>query len=623
MPVRMWGQYAIQDDPPSEDPIIIGSLWYDRDAGLLKVCTAVSPYTFTGVSGGGGGTVTSVAMTVPTGLSVSGSPVTTSGTLAVSLQSGYMIPGGGSSGQLLTSNGASAPTFQTLPIITLARGGTGAALVDPGVDHILFWDDSAGAVTWLAVSAPFEISGTVLQFDSTFIFDPLNVGVNHAQSGVIRIANNSTIVYRDSTNSSDVVVLNFTIADDLVVGSADVGSLQLTAGTRIELNAPIEVNDDLLFNDTVTLNNGLRLLSTTTNADTAGLAVYDVNGAAYRDFLVWTNGNAPDVAMTIPTTGTLTIAATSLSLTTPLPVASGGIGTGTASITAFNNITGFTASGATGTTSTNLVFSTSPSFETTITVTRTALVTTSTDGAVIDNSTAATSGVTVQISPRVRISGRGWDTDDAVSRTVSFFLETLPVTGNTVNGTFQLGYINPATSAITYPMSMGQQGSVTFLGSVTSGSHVTAATTDQIRWGSSGRAKMTSPADGQININNSGITAGVGFDFATDAVLKIRTRAQTGYATVDALAYQLSGAASLDANGLTLPNADDIILGTGTGTKIGTSTSQKLGFYNATPIVQGASVADASGGAVIDAEARTAINALISRIEATGLIATV
>lgn len=38
------------------------------------------------------GTVTSVAMTVPTGLSVSGSPITTSGTLAVSLASGYSIP---------------------------------------------------------------------------------------------------------------------------------------------------------------------------------------------------------------------------------------------------------------------------------------------------------------------------------------------------------------------------------------------------------------------------------------------------------------------------------------------------------------------------------------------------
>ena len=40
----------------------------------------------------GAGTVTSVDITVPTGLSVSGNPITSSGTLAVSLASGYSIP---------------------------------------------------------------------------------------------------------------------------------------------------------------------------------------------------------------------------------------------------------------------------------------------------------------------------------------------------------------------------------------------------------------------------------------------------------------------------------------------------------------------------------------------------
>lgn len=43
-------------------------------------------------SSAGSGTVSSVDMTVPTGLSVSGNPVTTTGTLAVSLSSGYAIP---------------------------------------------------------------------------------------------------------------------------------------------------------------------------------------------------------------------------------------------------------------------------------------------------------------------------------------------------------------------------------------------------------------------------------------------------------------------------------------------------------------------------------------------------
>lgn len=43
-------------------------------------------------AGAGSGTVTSVDMSVPTGLAVSGNPVTTSGTLAISYAAGYAIP---------------------------------------------------------------------------------------------------------------------------------------------------------------------------------------------------------------------------------------------------------------------------------------------------------------------------------------------------------------------------------------------------------------------------------------------------------------------------------------------------------------------------------------------------
>jgi hypothetical protein len=53
-----------------------------------------------------------------------------------------------------------------------------------------------------------------------------------------------------------------------------------------------------------------------------------------------------------------------LTSTGVVPVANGGTNASAASITAFNNITGYTAAGATGTTSTNLVFSTSPSITT-------------------------------------------------------------------------------------------------------------------------------------------------------------------------------------------------------------------------------------------------------------------
>jgi len=67
------------------------------------------------------------------------------------------------------------------------------------------------------------------------------------------------------------------------------------------------------------------------------------------------------------TAGTgLTLTGTQFSLTTPVTVALGGTNSTSAGIGSFNNITGYTASGATGTTSTNLVFSTSPTLVTPI-----------------------------------------------------------------------------------------------------------------------------------------------------------------------------------------------------------------------------------------------------------------
>lgn len=46
--------------------------------------------------------------------------------------------------------------------VALADGGTGASLTDPNADRIMFWDDSASAVTWLEVGSGLSITGTTL-----------------------------------------------------------------------------------------------------------------------------------------------------------------------------------------------------------------------------------------------------------------------------------------------------------------------------------------------------------------------------------------------------------------------------------------------------------------------------
>lgn len=106
-------------------------LYFKNAGGTVKLLAS---------SAGAAGSVTSVAMTVPGFLSVSGSPITSSGTLAVTYSgtalpianggtnaaatptagavaygtgTAYAFTSAGSSGQVLTSNGAGAPTWQT------------------------------------------------------------------------------------------------------------------------------------------------------------------------------------------------------------------------------------------------------------------------------------------------------------------------------------------------------------------------------------------------------------------------------------------------------------------------------------------------------------------------------
>lgn len=59
---------------------------------ILKVNSLGNGLEYASASENSSGTVTSVSMTVPTGLTVTGSPVTTAGTFALSLTSGYSIP---------------------------------------------------------------------------------------------------------------------------------------------------------------------------------------------------------------------------------------------------------------------------------------------------------------------------------------------------------------------------------------------------------------------------------------------------------------------------------------------------------------------------------------------------
>ena len=61
--------------------------------------------------------------------------------------------------------------------------------------------------------------------------------------------------------------------------------------------------------------------------------------------------------------------------------------------------------------------------------------------------------------------------------------------------------------------------------------------------------------------------------------------------------------------------------GTLRGLRIGSAITSLLGFYGVTPVDQPATVADPTGGGTVDAEARTAIQSIIDRLQELGLIA--
>jgi len=67
--------------------------------------------------------------------------------------------------------------------------------------------------------------------------------------------------------------------------------------------------------------------------------------------------------------------------------------------------------------------------------------------------------------------------------------------------------------------------------------------------------------------------------------------------------------------------AKNIVTDTTTGTQLGTSSTQKIALFGATPVVQPAHIADPTGGATVDAEARTAINSINALLATLGLTA--
>ena len=109
------------------------------------------------------------------------------------------------------------------------------------------------------------------------------------------------------------------------------------------------------------------------------------------------------------------------------------------SAAAISGTTGTFSSAVSGTTG---AFSSTLAASNAITATRNSITTTSTDGLVLQNSTAATSAVPVQQSPRIRLRGSAWKTSvTAASQTHDYIIENVTkdgATGSSLNSLSKL-----------------------------------------------------------------------------------------------------------------------------------------------------------------------------------------
>jgi hypothetical protein len=180
------------------------------------------------------------------------------------------------------------------------------------------------------------------------------LGVNTGTAGAF-VVNGGALGTPSSGTLTNATGLPLTTGVTGTLPIANGGTGQTTANAGFNALSPITTTGDLIIgngtNSATKLGIGTNGYVLTSNGTTA--TWQSPTGGGVTSFSAGSTGLTPSTN----TTGAVTLAGT-------LAIGSGGTGATSAGIGAFNNITGYTASGATGTTSTNLVFSTSPTLTT-------------------------------------------------------------------------------------------------------------------------------------------------------------------------------------------------------------------------------------------------------------------
>ena len=232
IPTQLNDLSDVQYSSPQQDDVLLfdapSNEWHNAQLGAVAYSNDYNDLS--NLPSVGSGTVTSVALTTPAAFTVTGSPITTTGTLA--------ITGTGNGAQYIDGTGA-LQTFPSIPTGTVTSVGLSSAT--SGVTIGSTPVTTSGTITLAIATATGAQNGLLSSTDyTTFNGKQNSIGLTTVGNSLATLTDPSAITYlRVNANNSVTAISLATLKTELGMGTAVVSTDQTTlaGGTYTNVTA--------------------------------------------------------------------------------------------------------------------------------------------------------------------------------------------------------------------------------------------------------------------------------------------------------------------------------------------------------------------------------------------------